>query len=98
MKNIMTGHIYMAVTEVRSRLAETIQRLKKKPHDAVIITQRGKIAAVMISLDEYRHLKFLEENAEDKWMASLARNARKEPRGEGITLEEMRDILDKDSA
>jgi prevent-host-death family protein len=55
----------------------------------VVITQRGKPAAVLVSCDEYEGMQAtLDEMSYPDWKKRLARAQREFAAGKGITLEE----------
>lgn len=78
------------MAEVRSHLADVIDRARRD-ETPTIITRRGKEEAVVIDIAEYRHLKEVEEAAEDAWLNRLADEAEAEDDGSGdsVSLEEM---------
>lgn len=74
----------ISVADLRAGLSEAINRAAFG-HERIGITRRGKVAAVLISVDDLERLEELEE-AED--LAAL-RAARAADTGERIPLEEL---------
>ena len=85
------------MAEVRSHLADTIDRARREA-TPTIITRRGKQEAVILDLDEYKRLKALEEQAEDAWLSRLAASSVAEGGEPSPTLEEMAAELLQDKA
>ncbi|WP_344963301.1 type II toxin-antitoxin system Phd/YefM family antitoxin, partial [Streptomyces thioluteus] len=70
----MSEPVIKSMAEVRSHLADAIDRARREDTPTVI-TRRGKEEAVLIDIDEYRRLRQLEERAEDAWLNRLADDA-----------------------
>lgn len=84
------------VRELRSELAHFIDRVADL-REHVIVTRRGRPAAVLVPIDEY---DALEETAEilsdDKTLGAIEEGLRQIERGETMTLAELRrDIADR---
>ncbi|WP_455357470.1 type II toxin-antitoxin system Phd/YefM family antitoxin [Streptomyces sp. SYSU K217416] len=84
----MTEPVIESMVDVRSHLADVIDRARREAKPT-IITRRGKQEAVVIDIDEYRRLTALEEAAEDAWLNRLADAAEAEGREGSMSLEEM---------
>ncbi|MFI6153089.1 type II toxin-antitoxin system Phd/YefM family antitoxin [Kitasatospora sp. NPDC051170] len=88
----MSEPVVESMAEVRSHLADVIDRARRD-ETPTIITRRGKEEAVVIDIAEYRHLKEMEEAAEDAWLSRLAAESEAEGREGSVSLEEMAAIL-----
>lgn len=84
----MNDPVVESMAEVRSHLADVIDRAHRE-ETPTIITRRGKQEAVVLDLREYRELRQLAEQAEDAWLGRLADEAEAEGMEGSITLEEM---------
>lgn len=78
------------ISELQSQAKKVIERVKNT-RDAVIITQRGKPAAMLVNCEDYEGLlATLEEMSEPDWRERLAEAERDSQAGRGITLEEFK--------
>ncbi|WP_405819528.1 type II toxin-antitoxin system Phd/YefM family antitoxin [Streptomyces sp. NBC_01390] len=91
----MTDPVIESMAEVRSHLADVIDRAR---HDETptVITRRGKQEAVVIDIREYQRLSQIAENAEDAWLNRLADEAESEGTEGSVSLEEMAALLRAD--
>ncbi|HZY41805.1 MAG TPA: type II toxin-antitoxin system Phd/YefM family antitoxin [Anaerolineae bacterium] len=73
-------------TDLRDRLASVLRQLREHP-EPVVITERGRAEAVLLSIDQYESMIDLLEDREDEVDAQLGRRIREEresyARGEG---------------
>ncbi len=80
----------LALATVKARLSELIERVASQ-QDRVVVTRRGKPAAVLISPDE---LEALEETlavlSDPELLARVREGEKAMARGEGVALEELR--------
>ncbi len=80
----------LALATVKARLSELIERVASQ-QDRVVVTRRGKPAAVLISPDE---LEALEEPlavlSDPELMTRVREGEEAVARGESVTLEELR--------
>lgn len=68
--------------------AKRIVDLVKKTRDAVVITQRGRPAALLVSFDEYEGLlRTVEEMTDPGWRERLAEAEQDSKAGRGVDLE-----------
>ncbi|WP_037971283.1 type II toxin-antitoxin system Phd/YefM family antitoxin [Streptomyces sp. NRRL WC-3742] len=88
----MSEPVVESMAEVRSHLADVIDRARRD-ETPTIITRRGRQEAVVIDIEEYRRLSRLADEAEDAWLSSLAKEAEAEGREGSVSLEEMAAIL-----
>lgn len=84
----MTEPVVESMAEVRSHLADVIDRARRDEIPTVI-TRRGKEEAVLVDIDEYRRLRHLAEQSEDAWLNQLADEAEAEGTAGAVSLEEM---------
>lgn len=84
----MSEPVIESMAEVRSHLADVIDRARRE-ETPTIITRRGKHEAVVIDIAEYQRLKELAERAEDEWLNRLADEAEDEGLEGSVSLEEM---------
>ncbi|MCX5196174.1 type II toxin-antitoxin system Phd/YefM family antitoxin [Streptomyces sp. NBC_00249] len=84
----MTEPVVASMAEVRSHLADVIDRARRDGTPTVI-TRRGKEEAVLVDIDEYRRLRHLAEQAEDAWLGRLADEAEAEGTAGFLSLEAM---------
>jgi prevent-host-death family protein len=89
---VMSDPVVESMAEVRSHLADVIDRARRE-ETPTIITRRGKQEAVVIDIDEYQRLRQIAENAEDTWLNQLADEAESEGREGSVSLEEMAALL-----
>ncbi len=80
----------LALATVKARLSELIERVASQ-QDRVVVTRRGKPAAVLISPDE---LEALEETlavlSDPELMTRVREGEEAVARGESVTFEELR--------
>ncbi|MFI7006877.1 type II toxin-antitoxin system Phd/YefM family antitoxin [Streptomyces sp. NPDC050145] len=88
----MSEPVVASMAEVRSHLADVIDRARRDDTPTVI-TRRGKEEAVVVDIDEYRRLQRLAEQSEDAWLNQLADQAEVEGAEGAVSLEEMADLL-----
>ncbi|MEU7026721.1 type II toxin-antitoxin system Phd/YefM family antitoxin [Streptomyces sp. NPDC046275] len=88
----MTEPVIASMAEVRSQLADVLDRAHRE-ETPTIITRRGKQEAVVIDIEEYRRLTRLAEAAEDAWLNKLADEAEEEGLEGSLSLEEMAALL-----
>lgn len=81
-----------SMAEVRSHLADVIDRARREG-SPTIITRRGKEEAVVVDIEEYRHLRHLAELSEEAWLNRLADEAEAEGTEGSISLDEMAALL-----
>jgi prevent-host-death family protein len=84
----MTDPVVESMAEVRSHLADVIDRARRE-ETPTIITRRGKQEAVVIDIREYLRLREIAESAEEAWLNRLADEAESEGMEGSISLEEM---------
>ncbi|MDJ0347625.1 type II toxin-antitoxin system Phd/YefM family antitoxin [Streptomyces sp. PH10-H1] len=75
--NDMSDPVVESMAEVRSHLADVIDRARRD-ETPTIITRRGKQEAVVIDIHEYQRLRQLAEQAEESWLNQLADEAESE--------------------
>jgi prevent-host-death family protein len=92
----MSEPLIESMAEVRGHLADVIDRARREA-TPTIITRRGKEEAVVVDIEEYRHLKQLEEQAEDAWLSRLAKESLAED-GDAVSLEEMAAMILRNDA
>jgi prevent-host-death family protein len=88
----MTDPVVESMAEVRSHLADVIDRARRD-ETPTIITRRGKQEAVVIDIQEYMRLREIAESAEETWLNQLADEAESEGMEGSISLEEMAAVL-----
>jgi len=77
------------VSDLRQDAAAVLKRLRGS-RDPLVITQRGRAAAVMLSVDEYERAE-----EERRILRALARGEREIEAGQGISLESVLRDADK---
>jgi prevent-host-death family protein len=78
------------VHELRAELASLLDEVADM-REHVVVTRRGRPAAVLIPIDEYESLEETAEILADRaMMAAIERGRREARRGDVITLEELR--------
>lgn len=83
------------VRELRSELASVIDRVADL-REHVIITRRGRPAAVLIPVDEYESLEETAEVLSDaETLAAIDEGLGEIERGETVTLADLRQDLDR---
>jgi prevent-host-death family protein len=88
----MSEPVIESMAEVRSHLADVIDRARRE-ETPTIITRRGKREAVVIDFEEYQRLRRLAEEAEEAWLNGLADEAEAEGTEGSVPLEEMAALL-----
>lgn len=88
----MTEPVIESMAEVRSHLADAIDRARRDDTPTVI-TRRGKEEAVLVDIDEYRRLRQIAEQSEDAWLNRLADEAESEGTAGSVSLEDMAELL-----
>jgi prevent-host-death family protein len=88
----MSDPVVESMAEVRSHLADVIDRARRD-ETPTIITRRGKQEAVVIGIQEYQRLRQLAEQAEESWLNQLADEAESEGLEGSVSLEEMAALL-----
>jgi prevent-host-death family protein len=88
----MTDPVVESMAEVRSHLADVIDRARRE-ETPTIITRRGKQEAVLIDIQEYQRLRRIAEDAEEAWLNRLADEAESEGTEGSVSLEEMAALL-----
>jgi prevent-host-death family protein len=88
----MSEPVIESMAEVRSHLADVLDRARRD-ETPTIITRRGKEEAVVIDIREYRRLSRLAEEAEESWLNRLADEAEAEGLEGSVSLEEMASLL-----
>lgn len=91
----MSDPIVASMAEVRSHLADVIDRARRE-ETPTIITRRGKQEAVVIDIQEYQRLRQIAEDAEETWLNRLADEAESEGAEGSVSLEEMAALLRAD--
>ncbi|MEY9870627.1 prevent-host-death family protein [Streptacidiphilus sp. MAP12-33] len=81
-----------SMAEVRSHLADVIDRARRE-ETPTIITRRGRQEAVVIDIEEYQRLRRIADNAEEAWLNRLADEAEAEGMHGSVSLEEMAALL-----
>ncbi|WP_241564642.1 type II toxin-antitoxin system Phd/YefM family antitoxin [Nonomuraea polychroma] len=84
----MSEPVIESMAEVRSHLADVIDRARRE-ETPTIITRRGKQEAVVIDIGEYQRLRQIAEGVEEAWLNQLADEAESEGTERSVTLEEM---------
>jgi prevent-host-death family protein len=83
------------VRELRSELSQVIDRVADM-REHVIVTRRGRPAAVLIPVDEYEALEETAEILSDReTLAAIEKGRREAARGETIPLADLRQELDR---
>lgn len=88
----MSDPVIESMAEVRSHLADVIDRARRD-ETPTIITRRGKQEAVVIDIHEYLSLRHVAEQAEESWLNRLADEAEAEGTEGSVSLEEMAALL-----
>ncbi|MFF4487603.1 type II toxin-antitoxin system Phd/YefM family antitoxin [Streptomyces sp. NPDC001544] len=88
----MNDPVVESMAEVRSHLADVIDRARRN-ETPTIITRRGKQEAVVIDIQEYQRLRRIAEDTEEAWLNRLADEAESEGMDGSVTLEEMAALL-----
>ena len=78
------------ISELQSQARRIVQGVKET-RDPVIITQRGRPAALLVNYEDYEGMvATLEEMSQPDWRERLAEAERDSTAGKGITIEEFR--------
>jgi prevent-host-death family protein len=78
------------ISELQSQAKKIVERVKNT-RDTVIITQRGRPAALLMNCEDYEGMVApLEEMSQPDWRARLADAERDSRAGKGIELEEFK--------
>ncbi|MFB7476738.1 type II toxin-antitoxin system Phd/YefM family antitoxin [Kitasatospora sp. NPDC056184] len=88
----MSEPVVESMAEVRSHLADVLDRARRE-ETPTIITRRGKQEAVVIDIDEYRRLTRIAERTEEAWLNRLADEAEAEGTEGSVSLEEMAALI-----
>ncbi|GGL09590.1 hypothetical protein Sme01_00590 [Sphaerisporangium melleum] len=88
----MSDPVIASMADVRSHLADVIDRARRED-TPTIITRRGKQEAVVIDIQEYQRLREIADNAEEAWLNQLADEAESEGTEGAVSLEEMAALL-----
>ncbi len=88
----MSEPVIESMAEVRSHLADVIDRARRD-ETPTIITRRGRQEAVVLGIEEYRRLHQIAEEAEDAWLNQLADEAEAEGTKGSVSLEEMAALI-----
>lgn len=79
----------LPLAEVKARFSELVIRVEKE-HDQVTVTRNGKVAAVVISIDEWESLQETIDILSDAGTAAAIHEARADvERGDVYTTEEI---------
>jgi prevent-host-death family protein len=75
------------ISDLQSKAKQFVEQVKKT-NQAVIITQRGRAAAVLVNYENYEgHLATQEAMSDPQWKKRLARAQRESQAGRGVELE-----------
>ncbi|MBI3541039.1 MAG: type II toxin-antitoxin system Phd/YefM family antitoxin [Deltaproteobacteria bacterium] len=86
------------ISDLQTKTKEVIEGVKRT-RDPVIITQRGRPAALVVNYEEYEGmLHTLDEMSYPDWQERLAEAERDSKAGRGITLEELKKKVEKKRA
>jgi antitoxin YefM len=78
------------ISELQTR-AKNIVESVKRTRDPVVITQRGRPAALLVNYEEYEGIMAtLEEMSQPDWRERLAQAERDSKAGKGVELEEFK--------
>ena len=88
----MSDPVIESMADVRSHLADVIDRARRE-ETPTIITRRGKQEAVVIDIQEYQRLREIAESAEEAWLNQMADEAESEDVEGSVSLEEMAALL-----
>jgi antitoxin YefM len=78
------------ISELQNQTKQIVERVKNT-RDTVIITQRGKPAALLVNYEDYEGMvATLEEISQPDWRERLAEAERDSRAGKGIELEELK--------
>ncbi|MEY9965716.1 prevent-host-death family protein [Streptacidiphilus sp. MAP12-16] len=88
----MSEPVIESMAEVRSHLADVIDRARRA-ETPTIITRRGRQEAVVIDIEEYRRLRRIADDAEESWLNRLADESEAEGLQGSVSMEEMAALL-----
>lgn len=78
------------ISDLQSQAKKVVERVKRT-RDPVIITQRGRPAAMLVNYEDYEGMvATLEEMSQPDWRERLAEAERDSKAGKGIELEEFK--------
>jgi prevent-host-death family protein len=78
------------ISELQSRAKKIVESVKKT-RDVVIITQRGRPAALLVNYEDYEGMvATLEEMSQPDWRERLAEAEQDSKAGRGVELEEFK--------
>ncbi len=78
------------ISDLQTKTKEIIEGVQKTG-DPVIITQRGRPAALVVNYDEYEGMRnTLDEMSYPDWQERLKRAEAESRRGKGVSLEELK--------
>ncbi len=78
------------ISELQSHAKRIIERVRQT-RDPVIITQRGRPAALLVNYEDYEGMvAMLEEMSQPDWRERLAESERNSRAGKGMELEEFK--------
>jgi antitoxin YefM len=78
------------ISELQSQAKRIVERVKNT-RDMVVITQRGRPAALLVNYEDYEGMvATLEEMSQPDWRERLAEAERDSKAGRGIALEEFK--------
>lgn len=76
------------ISDLQSKAKQFVEQVNKT-HDPIIITQRGRAAAILVDYQTYEgHMATQDEMAYPDWQSRLERA--NQERGKGISLEEFK--------
>ena len=78
------------VSELRKDVSDVLKKLRKRKSEPVVITQRGRAAAVLLDVDEYER-----SQNEKELLLALAKGESEIREGVGFSLDEV--MADADS-
>jgi prevent-host-death family protein len=88
----MSDPVVESMADVRSHLADVIDRARRE-ETPTIITRRGKQEAVVIDIQEYQRLREIAESVEEAWLNQMADEAESEGVEGAVSPEEMAALL-----
>lgn len=85
----------LPISDLQTKTKEIVEGVKKTG-DPVIITQRGRPAALLVNYEEYEGmLHTLDEMSYPDWQERLERAKKESESGQFVTLEELKEKLQK---
>ncbi|WP_406298562.1 type II toxin-antitoxin system Phd/YefM family antitoxin [Embleya sp. NBC_00888] len=88
----MSEPVIASMAEVRSHLADVLERARRD-ETPTIITRRGKEEAIVIDIHEYQRLRRLADRVEESWLNTRADESESEGVEGSVSLEEMAALL-----